>query len=203
MTDPQANPPLAVTDADRSEAADLLLIVGFSLEYIAETKAGSHDDHAFVQAFARHRLSTQTPNAAALVVALDLAARELEAQANDPDQEMAIKAAAAARQALAASSPPTQGSGGASRLHISLCADLRAGKNVGLEAAAAIESLERELSSAPSNTQGALEAAVKAAFTFAYARGFQIAEETSRSCIGSIDDAWEEYQALKSGEAGL
>lgn len=37
--------------------------------------------------------------------------------------------------------------------------------------------------------------AVKLAFTFAFARGFQIAEETSRSCISAIDDAWEEWLA--------
>jgi hypothetical protein len=35
----------------------------------------------------------------------------------------------------------------------------------------------------------------KQAFTFAFARGFQIAEETSRSCLSAMDDAWEEYQA--------
>lgn len=37
--------------------------------------------------------------------------------------------------------------------------------------------------------------AVKLAFTWAYARGFQVADETSRSCIGSIDDAWQDYLA--------
>lgn len=37
----------------------------------------------------------------------------------------------------------------------------------------------------------------KLAFTFAFARGFQIAEETSRSCITAIDDAWDEWCALR------
>jgi len=36
------------------------------------------------------------------------------------------------------------------------------------------------------------------AFTFAFARGFQIAEETSRPCISTIDDAWKEYLAALS-----
>ena len=31
------------------------------------------------------------------------------------------------------------------------------------------------------------------AFTFAFARGFQIAEETSRSCMSAMDEAWEEW----------
>jgi hypothetical protein len=40
--------------------------------------------------------------------------------------------------------------------------------------------------------------AVKLAFTFAFARGFQVADETSRSCISAMDDAWEEYQSALS-----
>lgn len=69
------------------------------------------------------------------------------------------------------------------------------------------ESLGEDMSGikAPLATHNASAAPVvdeaKRAFTFAYARGFQMAEETSRSCIGSIDDVWEEYSALTQHEA--
>lgn len=43
-----------------------------------------------------------------------------------------------------------------------------------------------------------LNARVKEAFTFAFARGFQAAEETSRSCISAVDDAWEEWLAANA-----
>lgn len=42
----------------------------------------------------------------------------------------------------------------------------------------------------------AVDGVVKLAFLYAYAAGFKTCEETSRSCIGSVDEAWEEYQAL-------
>lgn len=61
----------------------------------------------------------------------------------------------------------------------------------GPEAATLIESLEARI-----------EEAEKVAFTFAFARGFQIAEETSRSCISAMDEAWEEYRGAKGEGVG-
>ena len=50
-----------VTQADREAAADTaLLYTGWVLNgYIEEIRAGKHDDHPVVQAFARHRLASQ------------------------------------------------------------------------------------------------------------------------------------------------
>jgi hypothetical protein len=44
---------------------------------------------------------------------------------------------------------------------------------------------------------GAVERAVKSAFTFAFAAGFKCADETSRQCASAMDDAWEEYSAIR------
>lgn len=46
-----------------------------------------------------------------------------------------------------------------------------------------------------------LDEVEKRSFTYAYAKGFQIAEETSRSCMGSIDDAWADYLKLGTDHA--
>lgn len=45
--------------------------------------------------------------------------------------------------------------------------------------------------------------AVKLAFTFAFAAGFKVADETSRSCISAMQDAWEAWQAIQALPDGL
>lgn len=40
--------------------------------------------------------------------------------------------------------------------------------------------------------------ALREAFMFAFAHGFKTAEETSRQCIPAMDDAWNEYQAIRA-----
>ena len=46
-------------------------------------------------------------------------------------------------------------------------------------------------------TRNAVERAEKLAFTYAFSAGFKIADETSRSCITALDDAWDEFCAIR------
>lgn len=40
--------------------------------------------------------------------------------------------------------------------------------------------------------------AEKTAFTFAFAAGFKCADETSRQCASAMDDAWDDYRAVRA-----
>lgn len=165
MTDPMteaAGGQVAVTQEDRDAAADLYEDQLGDEWFIPKLRNGSQDKTAWVQSFARHRLTTRpTPSRDALVEALEPFATFADTFVDDDDgwtgtmkQERIVdwfgpSDFRRARQALAATIPADDGAG----------------------------------------------EAVKLAFTWAYARGFQVADETSRSCIGSIDDAWQDYLA--------
>lgn len=97
-----------------------LFIRGHEADWAADTPNGEQHSKIVIQKHSFHRgsddyalvcaLKTAAPGlletatrVKVLETALDLAARELEAQANDPDQDMAIRAARRARTALTAS----------------------------------------------------------------------------------------------------
>jgi len=72
MTDTQA-PDVVVTEADREAASDFQAAIGRPARYVREMRAGEHDHGPTCQAFARHRLSTQS----ARIEELEAALREI------------------------------------------------------------------------------------------------------------------------------
>lgn len=50
--------------------------------------------------------------------------------------------------------------------------------------------------STEAQTEPSADGVERQAFTWAFARGYQIADETSRSCMSAMDDAWADYQEI-------